>query len=314
MELEDELIQMSDEKDPMLEEKEETPEKDEAPEPEEQEYTPNLQYRVGQEDREFDERVRGYITDKESEDYFRDLFSKAGGLELSKSRHTEKEKQWQQTHTDYGNLQNQWNQVKTTLENINVLKGEDFGTFQKVWEIPDSVILQRASEIVKIINDPQAQAAESRIFADRIGSLQQQQQMSQNGQYQQQLHRQLHDMKMHSAMTSPDIQKFSHEYDRRVGIQGAFQEEVNRLGSQEFSAGRYLDPQVAVSQAHARLNKLIGSFAPSPVPESQVQVDRDPNKVTRAPLPNLGSGRTGTAVQKKLKSINDLRKLANSMG
>ena len=319
MELQDEMMEIPESELPeeeIQEPQEEVEEKSDPMEEETPEYQPNYKYKVGDEEREFDERARGYVTDKESEDYFRDLFSKAHGLDVHKARSLEKERSWNEERSQHQNLQSQFTQVKTSLEQINGLKTEDFGTFQKIWEIPDSQILQRASEIVKILNDPAAQAAEARMYADRINNMQHQQQMGQQSQVQAQMHRQMHDMKMSTAMGNPEIQKFASEYDRRVGIPGAFQEEVNRIGSAAYGLGRYLDPTVAVGQAHERLSKLMGSFAPPPVPEGKKEVEAEGQKKSRerSPLPNLGSGRTGTSVGKKLKSIQDLRKLANSMG
>lgn len=52
-----------------------TPEEEEV-----EEYEPNYTYSVKGEDKEFDERVRGLITNKENEEYFRNLYTSSEGL------------------------------------------------------------------------------------------------------------------------------------------------------------------------------------------------------------------------------------------
>jgi hypothetical protein len=274
-----------------------------------QDYQPNFKFRVDEKEFEFDDRIRPLITDKESEEYFRDIYTKAHGLELVKQRAEEHKKKYQETSSQYGDLRNQFDHVQNTLQKINALKGDDFGTFQKVWEIPDAAILRRASEILGTHDNPEARDRVEKGYRDRIEMLQYEDRINREGQVSQAMQRQLHEMKMDRALTDPEIQRFSKEYDRRVGQQGAFIEEVNRLGTIEFHQGRYLDPQVAVSQAFQRLSKL--------VPVTETQPASSQRKVTeqapKAPLPNMGSGRSGSAVKKKISSIADLRKLAQQM-
>lgn len=282
----------------------EAPEAVEAPE-----YQPNFKFRVDDKEFEFDERVRPLITDKEAEEYFRDIYTKAHGLELVKQRSDDHKKKYQETSSQYQDLRNQFDHVQNTLQKINGLKTEDFGTFQKVWEIPDAAILRRASEILKGHDDPEARDMIDRGHTARLERLQYEDRLSRDSQTSSQMQRQLHEMKMDRALSEPDIQRFSKEYDRRLGQPGAFIEEVNRLGTIEFHQGRYLDPQVAVTQAFQRLSKLV------PVTEQQPASSQRsaPEQAPKAPLPNMGTGRSGSAVKKKIKSIDDLRKLATSM-
>ena len=54
------------------------------------EYEPNFNYNVKDEEREFDERLRGSVTSKESEDYLRDLYTRADGMESMKAKMEER--------------------------------------------------------------------------------------------------------------------------------------------------------------------------------------------------------------------------------
>jgi hypothetical protein len=273
-------------------------------------WQPNFKFRVDDKEFEFDERVRPLITDKDSEEYFRDIYTKAHGLELVKSRAEEHKKKYQETSQQFGDLRNQFDHVQNTLQKLNGLKAEDFGTFQKVWEIPDAQILKRASEILGTHDNPEARAQLDKVYSDRIEMLKYQDRIDRESQSSNAVQRQLHEMKLDRALNEPEIQRFAREYDRRTGQAGSFVEEVNRLGTLEFHQGRYLDPQVAVAQAFQRLSKLVpltdGQQA-SPSPQQQKEQGR-------APLPNMGTGRSGSAVKKKISSIDDLRKLASQMG
>lgn len=285
--------------------------------PVEEIYEPNFKFKVHNEEHEFDERVRGAVTSKEAEEHLRDIYTKAYGLDHVKKSQEEKENKLQQTSSEFTALQTQFGRVQNNLQRLNSLKTEDFGTFQKAWEIPDAAVLQRASEILSTHGDPHAQARADKIFSDRLMMLQNEDRLQIESQTSQSMQRQLHEMKMTQAMGRPEIQHFAAEYDRRLGQPGAFTEEVNRLGAIEFHAGRYLDPQVAVAQAHQRLQKLIGPLAPAAAPASVQPSQRpsadDPVPVKRAALPNMGSGRSGTSVSRKPKSIAELRKLVNSI-
>ena len=281
----------------------------------ESDYTPNLKFTVDKKEYEFDERVRGLITDKESEDYFRDIYTKAHGLDLVKQSLSERDEKIQQRDAEFQNLQSHYEKYDQTFQKLKGLKDQDFGTFQKAWEIPDNVVLKRASEILSIHGDPEAQARADQIYADRLRMLQYEDRVNNDYQSQQAMRMQLHEMKMHSAMSNPEISSFASQYDERVGQPGAFQEEVNRIGTIAFHSSKsYIDPKVAVTQAKERLSKLVGPLTPALTTQSKTPARRENKAPAAAPLPNMGSGRSGTVTRKRITSTDDLRKLAASMG
>jgi hypothetical protein len=274
-------------------------------------YEPNWKFKVGDEEREFDDRLKPFVQSKEDEEYFRDMLTKAHGLELNKKRTAAREQEWGQKETEFSSLRQTHDRVQNTLQKLNELKVQDFGVFQKAWEIPDQAVLRRASEILKTHDDPDARQQLDQSYNNRLQMLQYEDRVNQDTQTQVVMQRQLHEMKMHSALQSPEISRFASEYDRRMGTPGAFLEEVNILGTVEFQSKGYQDPQVIVAKAHQRLSKLLGPLeapasAPSQAPASQ--------PAPRPSLPNLGSGRTGTAVSRRPKSIAEIRKLAESFG
>jgi altronate dehydratase len=69
-----------------------------------EEWKPNLTYKVLDEERKFDERLATVIKDKATEDYFRDLYTKADGLDSYKQKYAEIEGQSKQLVQGYQTL------------------------------------------------------------------------------------------------------------------------------------------------------------------------------------------------------------------
>jgi hypothetical protein len=135
--------------------------------------------------------------------------------------------------------------------------------------------------------------------------LQQEQNLGSFSQQSQQLQREMHSLKMAQAFNDPEIQRFEREYDKRMGA-GEFRKEVNNFGSLAFHSGQYMEPQVTVRSVYDRQKKIFGSLE-TPQPEAQ------PKAESRArPLPNMGSGKTGSPVPKRPRTTDELRKLAAS--
>jgi hypothetical protein len=63
-----------------------------------QAYEPNLSYMVKDEKREFDERIKNAVKDKDTEEYIRDLYTKADGLETYKEKLTKRDSEYDDLH------------------------------------------------------------------------------------------------------------------------------------------------------------------------------------------------------------------------
>jgi hypothetical protein len=70
----------------------------------EEAYTPTLTYKVLDEERKFDDRLASVVKDKESEEYFRNLYTKADGLDAYKQKYSELEGQSKQLVAGYQQL------------------------------------------------------------------------------------------------------------------------------------------------------------------------------------------------------------------
>jgi hypothetical protein len=275
----------------------------------EPDYTPNYSFRVREEDHEFDDWVRPAITSAEHENKLRELYTKAYGLDSVKSRADEYERKYSETNEKYGTLNSQWENMSNGLQKINDMKEKDFGTFRKVWQIPDHKILEAASEIMQYMQNPELKAQYDANQDRALQMLQQEQSLTQHSQQTAQMQRQMHDMKMQQVYGDPEISRFEKEFDKRMGKPGSFRDEVNSYGSLQFHNGKYVEPSVVVSTVYSRMKNLLGDMA-----VAQAQQQAAPQAQSVRSLPNMGSGKTGSAVKKKITSTDDLRKLAASLG
>lgn len=276
------------------------------------EYTPNFKFKVRDEEHEFDERIRPAVTSKEAEDHLRDVYTKAYGLDGVKKRAEDFERNWNEEKTRYQDLHSKHETLNNVLSRVAEIRQKDFGTFQKVWEIPDKAVLDRAREILSVMEDRDGQERLNRIYDDRVQALNQQGRLQQESQQSQALHMQMHSMKMENALLSPEVSSFAAEYDKRMGP-GSFRREVDSFGALEYHNNnrRYVEPQVAVSTVHQRLKTLMGSVTPAPAAAASEEPN-DPIKVQ--PIPNMGSGKTGAPVaRKKFSSVEEMRQYAKSL-
>ena len=105
------------------------------------EYTPNYNYKFKDEERAFDERFHTVIRSKEDEEYLRELYTKADGLDTYKGKYTDLESQTNALLTGYQNLE-------------EIQKAEDMAKLQEVFKFSDDVILKRAEEILSFQDLP----------------------------------------------------------------------------------------------------------------------------------------------------------------
>jgi hypothetical protein len=274
--------------------------------PETPAYEPDFGYQIRGEQFTFDERLHSAVKDKDTEDFLRDTFTKAHGLDAVKTRLDESE-------TKYGDLQSQFNESRIendnfrgSLEHLNKLKESDPLGFQRQWGLSDKWVLDRATSILDHQDNPaQGQLAEQAYNA-RNENYQNQQSMTRESARTQSMERELHDVKMSQAMNHGEISDFAKSYDVKMGA-GAFKAQVDDFGSLQYHQGqRYVDPQVAVAEVYGKLQKMW-----TPDPASPVSLNSGaaaPAQARpRAAMPNMGGGMSGTPTTKRFNTLADLR-------
>ncbi len=278
-------------------------------EPEKPAYEPDFGYQIRGEQFTFDERLHSAVKDKDTEDFLRDTFTKAHGLDTVKAR-------MEETETKYGDLQTQFNQSRMENENfrgnldhLNNLKDSDPLGFQRQWGLSDKWVLDRASNILDHQENPEQGRLAEQAYNARQENFSNQQNMTRESARTQSMERELHSVKMTQAMNHEGISDFAKGYDQRMGA-GAFKAQVDDFGSLQYHQNqRYVDPQVAVTEVYGRLQKMW-----SPDPAAPVSLDSGGAPPPRAPaMPNMGAGRSGTPTTKRFNTLADLRAHAQAL-
>jgi hypothetical protein len=267
-------------------------------------YEPNFKYNVQSKEYEFDERLRGIIKDKESEDYVRDLVTRSHGLDTYKTKLSERETAFSDMEGKYTQVQDTAQKYERGFERLEALKNSDLSSFAQAWGISDAQILGLAKSIVQQDDNPALKAQRQSQFESVVQGWQQQDQQSQADLQASQSAARMHDMEMDLAMSNSDVKDFETAYDAKRGESGAFRRLVNTYGSSQWNQGNQLTPKACVKAVMDEFRAFIPKEPQQPVPQAQPQGTANPK-----PLPNMGSGRTGSPVKKKM-SWNDLKKQA----
>ena len=105
-------------------------------------------------------------------------------------------------------------------------------------------------------------------------------------------------------MAVPEIAKFKSTFDKQMG-EGSFEKHVIDHGSSEFAISRkYVEPLVAVQHVYAKWKPLFE--------DKLEQINKQESAPKKAPT-NLGAGRAGTVVKKRVKSLADLKRISNEL-
>jgi len=269
-------------------------------------YEPNFQYTVRGEEHSFDERLHSVITDKDTEDFLRDTFTKAHGLDAVKERLDGYEKDFGSLQEQFSAAQNENQGFRTNLERLNQLKDQDPMAFQRQWGLNDKWVLDRATQILEH-NDNPAQARDAeRAYEQSTASWQHEQNLQRETARSQQMEQQLHGIKMEQALSSPEVNEFAKSFDQRMG-EGAFRSQVNEYGSlQYYQNKRYIDPQVSVAEVYGKLKGVFGE------PTTTSLDSGGGPSVSR--IPNLGRGRSGAPTTKRFNTLAELRAHASTIG
>jgi hypothetical protein len=283
--------------------------KEEEKEPEKKEpvpdaYAPNYKYKVYDKEKEFPESVRPVIKSKADEDYFRDLYTKADGVEEVKGKLEKYRKSYEEVEPKY-------NELKSKVDKLQYFAKNDLDTYLEISGVPESVLFDHVSRKLKLQENPEEARAynESRQASRRAFDLEQN-----NRSMDQELallKAQQHQTELHLALTNPDYSSFEKDFDSRLGP-GAFRQEVDKYGNYVLAAEkRYISPLEAVQTVHNRYKPLIQMSATPTQQQGAAAITHTSNEKSAPPvIPNVGSGRSASPVKKKPTSTDELRKMA----
>lgn len=271
-------------------------------------WEPNYSYKVKDTELEFDEWARPLVQNKELEEKFRDVFSKAHGLEEVKTSRDSLKEELAAIKPDY-------ERITSTIQSLNTMvEKNDYRSFFEALQVPKEAILRYAVDELKYQEMPAEERAmidHQRSENERLRRLEEQNNYlteEYKGVVQNQMQNELQ-----SQLSRPEIAQMVNDYDTRMGQPGAFQREIinrgalhEQLHKETLSATQLVNDFVrmlgGVQQPQAQQTSHPGS--------GQTPVIRPKEK---AVLPNV-LGASGTSPSKKQpKSIEDLRELRRQM-
>ncbi len=269
-----------------------------------EEYVPNFAYRANQEDKEFPENVKPYITNKESEEYFRTLFAKADGVEPLKEKYNSTKERFTEVEGKYNELHPKWEKVEKGMKQLKEYSQNNLDVFLNLWEIPEEKILEYASK--RLEASPEEK--------DRMDSYNQQFIQTQNlqdslsNQRAQQINlmQENHNIQMQQVLNDPEVSSFHQTYDGLAG-KGEFLKEINAEGDKYYRENnKYLSPREAIIAAMDRV-KQRPFFNQQSQPAQQIQ--QPTQSVTKpATIPNVGGGTNISPAKRTIRSISDIEK------
>jgi hypothetical protein len=269
---------------------------------EEAKYEPSYKFKVQNEEKEFDEFLRGSVKTKADEEKLRDVYTKAYGLETYK-KNNESWKDKVEKH--YQPLESKHNQMMTSIGYLDqAVAKKDYQTFFDTLKIPKEDILKYALDLVKFEELPpeQKEAISQKKQVEHYNAMLSQQNQSAQSQVQEYAV-QVRTMQLSNELMKPDIGSFVQSFDKKAG-EGAFRNHVIRHANLAFYQNQM---DLPVEQAVKEVMALYGNMIEPQNLSSQVST---PHGQARPPvIPNVQS--SGNSPAKSLpRSIADLKKLA----
>lgn len=275
---------------------------EEPPAEESAEYKPNTTYRVYDQERQFPDWAKPLVKSKEAEDSFRDLLSKADGLDEMKPRH-------QQTVQERDQLKSELTYVKDDIKRIVGLRQGNPDLFFAELGVDDNMVIAAAKRIVNAKETPEdwdRYVDTRRAAVDAYNAQKQAQGMSSQAQQQ---YASAHGAVFEMAMGHPEIKGFEQRFDQLHGI-GAFRQQVLAYGNYQFQATKQnVSPMDAVNHVYEFHKK---GFPAETTAGGQVAPAGKPGRrVAPAALPNVGKGKNASPTQSRPRRLADLRKYVN---
>ncbi len=272
-------------------------------------YQPNYKYTALGKEQEFDEFVRNAVTNAEQEKRLREIYEKAHGMDSIKTRFNETRGTLQSTRQELGG-------IKEHLKELGGFIGQkDYGSMLKFFKIPENDMLEWAMQYAQRQQMP---PEERQLYDARDAAAQQVRELQKQNEYLMEQQRvsiaNARQYELDNAMQDPNITGFSQAFDARAGQAGAFQMEVARRGALHYQVtGQDLPPSEAVKQTLLALGYTGGGSAQQNGAQ-QAPMQTQAQTVRKAPtLPNI-SGKSSSPTKRAPKSLEEMRKLANSMG
>ena len=258
-------------------------------------YEPNLSYKIKNEEKQFADWLGSAVSDKEKEDYLRDLYTRADALDGFKDKYSKAE---EEADMYYGQAQQLTDAFKAIQQFRD--KGE-FRKLQKALGVDDEYIVKMALDLVDEANLPENErnAIQAKRKADdELVQMRRELDQIKSERHNREIQNDINELK--SLVQSPEIKPIA---EAMMAKNQNFVEQVMALGKFEYDKTG-VEPTVAeMVNRVADQNRWILDIG-----KQQLPVVEKPKT-----LPTVrGTGTTRTSPP-KLRSLEDLKKLANSL-
>lgn len=265
-------------------------------------YTPNLKFKVMDEEKEFNPLLAGIIKDQDTEKYFRELYEKAHGLDFVKPKYENLKGEYQKYKEKFDPINDDIAKLSTFLEN------KDFGSFFNTFGLTDEHILEYALNRIEYykLAPEQRQAfdvqqkrnsefANLKLENDKFKQQMESQSSQQNLQ------------SLHSSLQAPEVSTIVTAFDQRLGQPGSFARAVVQYAQGVYaSTGKDLEIPQAINQFIATMG--IGSPAMAST-QAAASAGSTQQQAARAKTLPAGGNSTSNPVAQKVRTLDDLKKL-----
>jgi hypothetical protein len=274
-------------------------------------YTPNFEYTIGKEKRQFDPLFKDFVKSQEHEKKLRELHEKADGLEIVKGLRDRYKSELEGVRGKFDPVEKELKQLGTFLQKNDLESA--FGLLG----IPKQKIIDYVAQEIQY----RQMSPEERARVDAQKQLRQEnyQQLSEAEQLRQELSQQQVDTLSFQLTVLQDSPKFSNAaeiFDSRAGKPGAFMEKLLTVGDwlTEQNGGRVVPPNQVLDilvKEYGLTGESQGSQAPTPPPQSKTVVTAPPAE--KPTIKQVSGSKTATPVKQKPKSLEDLKRLQREM-
>lgn len=184
--------------------------------------------------------------------------------------------------------------------------------FFKGLQIPEDKIYQYVADKLKYQElSPEQRNEQDRVTQTQRRAIELEQQNNVLQQQYQQAEIRNREIQLNNALSNADVQNMARSYDQRRGVPGSFKDEIIMRGVALYQkTGKDYSPEEVIQD----MMGLIGSpTASSSVPNNSQPGMAMSTAVSSVPvIPNVG-GKNSAPIKKNIKSLDEMRKLANSL-
>lgn len=266
-------------------------------------YTPNYKFKVLDQEKEIDEYFRSFIKSKEDEEKFKDVFTKAYGLDVVKGNLNKTREELAREQFEKTKVTNTVQELYKHVQNGNM---EDFF---EAWGLNDEKIFQYAMKRLKLMENPELKAQYDVATQQRRASHQMEQEKEMLMRQNQEILSKQYEMEFQYNMDRPEVVSFAQKFDKLPGRkEGDFATEVLKHGYFTFQTqGHDIPISQAINETIRSYQGFIGNSQQEVKPRLEGKVLTQ-SQVSKT-IPNIGSS-SESPTKKKVRSIEDLEQIA----